>query len=77
MKDTQTMPHYSLFIDGEWTEGSEGQTLVSINPANGQPWASFACASPADVERAVVAARAALHGPWGDLTATQRGKLLV
>lgn len=71
------MPHYSLFIDGQWCEGTEGQTMQSINPATGQPWATFACASSCDVERAVTAARRALQNPvWRDMTATQRGKLL-
>ena len=71
------MPHYSLFIDSQWCEGAEGQTMQSINPATGLPWASFACASSSDVERAVSAARRALQDPdWRDMTATQRGKLL-
>ena len=71
------MPHYSLFIDGQWCEGAEGQTMQSINPAIGQPWASFACASSSDVERAVTAARRALQdSEWRDMTATERGKLL-
>lgn len=72
-----SMPHYSLFIDGQWCEGAEGQTMQSINPATGQPWATFAGASSSDVQRAVKAARRALQDPaWRDMTATQRGKLL-
>lgn len=27
---------YKLFIDGEWTEGSAGETISSINPSNGK-----------------------------------------
>jgi aldehyde dehydrogenase (NAD+) len=70
-------PHYQLFIDGAWTEGSEGQTMASENPATGEDWATFACASEADVERAVGAARRMLNDPaWRDMTQTQRGKLL-
>lgn len=70
-------PHYQLFIDGAWTEGSAGQVMTSQNPANGQDWATFACASKADVDRAVSAARRALNEPaWRDMTQTQRGKLL-
>ncbi len=70
-------PHYQLFIDGAWTEGSEGQTMASQNPATGEDWATFACASEADVERAVGAARRMLNDPaWRDMTQTQRGKLL-
>ncbi|MEM8655316.1 MAG: aldehyde dehydrogenase [Pseudomonadota bacterium] len=70
-------PHFQLFIDGTWTNGSEGQTMASQNPANGQDWATFACASKADVDRAILAARRALDDPeWRDMTQTQRGKLL-
>lgn len=70
-------PHYQLFIDGHWTDGSDGQTMTSQNPSNGQDWATFACASKADVDRAVAAARRVMDDPvWRDMTQTQRGKLL-
>ncbi|WP_428523424.1 aldehyde dehydrogenase [Roseibium sp.] len=71
------MQHYQLYIDGGRCEGSGGQILHTENPATGDPWASFACADPRDVNRAVAAARRALEDPaWRDLTQTQRGKLL-
>lgn len=70
-------PHYQLFIDGIWTEGAEAQVMASENPATGKDWATFACAAPADVDRAVAAARRVLDDPaWRDMTQTQRGKLL-
>ena len=51
--------------------------MVSENPATGEDWATFACAAPADVDRAVGAARRVLDDPtWRDMTQTQRGKLL-
>ncbi len=71
------LPHYQLFIDGVWDDGAGGQVMRSLNPATGEDWATFACASPDDVNRAVSAARRALDDPaWRDLTQTQRGKLL-
>ncbi|OSQ51589.1 aldehyde dehydrogenase [Marivita geojedonensis] len=70
-------PHYQLFIDGIWTEGAGAQVMASENPATGENWATFACAAPADVDRAVAAARRVLDDPaWRDMTQTQRGKLL-
>ena len=70
-------PHYRLFIDGTWTEGSDGQVMESINPSTGEAWATFACASPRDVDRAVEAAERALHDPdWRGMTQTGRGRLL-
>ena len=72
-----TMPHYSLFVAGEWRAGQGGQVMESINPATGQVWATFDCASPEDVDDAVSAARAVLDDPaWRDMTQTARGKLL-
>mgnify|MGYP000710273675 CR=1 FL=1 len=70
-------PFYQLFIDGAWTDGSTGQLMETTNPANGEVWARFACASEADVDRAVRAAARALSDPlWRDMTQTARGKLL-
>ncbi len=71
------LQHYSLYIDGEFCEGADQQVMQSLNPATGSPWASFACANAGDVERAIIAARRALNsGPWSEMTATRRGKLL-
>ncbi len=70
-------PHYSLFIDNQGVEGAQRKTMSSENPATGRPWATFACASAADVDRAVASARRTLvDGPWASMTATARGKLL-
>ncbi|WP_022952222.1 aldehyde dehydrogenase [Leucothrix mucor] len=74
---TTQLPMFQLYIDGQWTDGSKQQTMQTVNPATGQPWAEFACTSAEDVNRAIVAARRALNeGPWSEMTATQRGKLL-
>ena len=71
------LPHYQLFIDGAWSDGAARQVMTSINPATGAKWASFACAAPKDVDRAVGAARRALNDPaWRDMRASARGKLL-
>jgi len=72
-----SLPHYQLYIDGTWCEGSNGQIEESINPASGKPWVTFACASADDVDRAVAAAKTALtDSTWRDMTQTNRGKLL-
>lgn len=71
------LPHYPLYVAGDFTAGSLGQVMDSINPATGEVWATFDCASPEDINRAVSAARATLDNPeWRDMTATARGKLL-
>src|SRR5262249_13787296 len=70
------LDEYLMTIGGSATGAASGQTYESVDPYTGQPWARVPDAGPEDVDAAVAAARAALEGPWGQLTATQRGKLL-
>src|SRR6478672_9895537 len=65
-----------MVIDGSPQAARSGRTYTSTDPYTGQPWAQVPDADSRDVDAAVAAARAALDGPWGALTATQRGKLL-
>ncbi len=67
---------YSMLIDGKWVNASDGSSFDSINPATSQNWATVPEATTDDVNRAVSAANAALSGPWGDMTPTERGKCL-
>ena len=70
-------PYFQLYIDGAWCDGAAGQIMATQNPATGEDWATFACASPEDVDRAIAAAKRSLDDPaWRDMTQTQRGKLL-
>lgn len=64
------------FIDGEYTGGAGGKTFENRNPVNGALNAIVAEAGKAEVDAAVGAARAALGGPWGKLSADERGALL-
>jgi acyl-CoA reductase-like NAD-dependent aldehyde dehydrogenase len=65
-----------MLVNGVRAAARSGATYESTDPFTGRPWARVPDASAADVDDAVTAARAALSGPWGHLTATQRGKLL-
>jgi aldehyde dehydrogenase (NAD+) len=67
---------FQMLIDGASTGAASGRTYESVDPFTGRPWARVPDADAGDVDRAVAAARAALEGPWGAMTATQRGKLL-
>ncbi|MEM7507280.1 MAG: aldehyde dehydrogenase [Pseudomonadota bacterium] len=67
---------YAMLIDGAWVQASDGATFDSRNPASGEVWARIPEATEADIDSAVRAADAALTGPWGDMTPTQRGKCL-
>ncbi|TCT03286.1 aldehyde dehydrogenase family protein [Aquabacter spiritensis] len=67
----------TLFIGGEWVAPRSGRRIRSIDPATEEVWAEVAEADAADVDDAVAAARAALHGPWSRLTPSQRGELML
>jgi aldehyde dehydrogenase (NAD+) len=68
----QTHHHY---IGGRWVEG--GDTLPIINPSDGQKIGRIARGTAADVDAAVTAAQAARDGAWGQLSAVERGRLLL
>jgi (Z)-2-((N-methylformamido)methylene)-5-hydroxybutyrolactone dehydrogenase len=67
---------YRMLIDGRWEDAASGRTFESVDPATGGAWASVPDAGADDVDRAVAAARAAFDGPWGELTPTDRGRLM-
>lgn len=73
---TEQLVEFDLLIGGEPSAAASGSTYDSVDPYTGRPWARVPDGGTADVDRAVAAARAALNGPWGALTATARGKLL-
>ncbi|WP_313538334.1 aldehyde dehydrogenase family protein, partial [Enterococcus sp.] len=68
--------HFDLFIDGEWTSGSEGRTIDAINPATGEVLAEFVDATDTDVDRAVAAANQALTS-WRKTSLEERSRLLL
>ena len=70
------MQQYQLFIDNEWQDPASGKWFDSLDPFSGEPWASIPEGNAQDVDRAVRAAKAAIDGPWGSMSATQRGMLL-
>jgi aldehyde dehydrogenase (NAD+) len=66
-----------LYIDGTWQDGSEGDTWTHVHPATNEEVARFAVASPADVDRAVRAARRAFDDTdWRFWKAKDRQALL-
>src|SRR5437763_17180393 len=55
---------FGLFINNQWVKPTSGQYIESINPATGKQLTKVAAANGADVDTAVVAARAAFQ-TWG------------
>lgn len=70
------MQEFQQYIGGRFDNGAT--QFNSTNPATGQVWARMPEAHEADVDRAVKAAEHAFYAPeWANMTATQRGKLLM
>ncbi len=67
---------YGLFLDGEFAEPKEGGHFTTLNPATEEPLATVAEAGPADVDRAVAAARRAYEQTWGAMPGRERAKYL-
>ncbi|MDB5460616.1 MAG: betaine-aldehyde dehydrogenase [Caulobacteraceae bacterium] len=65
-----------LLIGGQWVDGLAGATIDVINPYDGSTIVSVAEAREEDVERAVLAAKAAAPA-WGRMAAHDRGRLLL
>jgi aldehyde dehydrogenase (NAD+) len=66
-----------VFIGGVWRPSASGQSLALLNPSDGSELARIARGDANDVDAAVRAAQAALDGPWGQLSATERGRVLM
>lgn len=66
---------YQLYIGGEWKDSSDGTTIKTYNPANGQLLSEIADATEKDVDDAVKAAKKAFE-TWGKTTPTERAIIL-
>jgi aldehyde dehydrogenase (NAD+) len=65
-----------LFIGGTFVDAIDGGTFEDFNPHDGTKLADVAEARPADVDRAVEAARSAFPS-WSSTAASERGRLLL
>ncbi|QOF77506.1 aldehyde dehydrogenase family protein [Variovorax sp. 38R] len=65
-----------MLIDGRWVDALSGETLPVLDPCSAQPFGTLARGRAEDVDLAVAAARRALDGAWGRMTATERGRIL-
>ncbi|WP_321368621.1 NADP-dependent succinate-semialdehyde dehydrogenase [uncultured Desulfuromusa sp.] len=67
--------HQQCYIDGQWTDADDKQTLAVTNPANGETIANVSKMGAAETKRAINAAHKALQS-WKKKTAQERAKLL-
>src|SRR5215467_14224784 len=77
-KSSVALPTTKLLIGNEWVNSKSGRTFPTLNPATGEEISQIAEADAEDVDRAVLAARAAFKpgSPWRKLSAAERGHLL-
>jgi aldehyde dehydrogenase (NAD+) len=68
-------PSYGLFINGEFTAGSDGKVFTTVSPSSEEVLSEVTQASAEDVDRAVRAARAAF-GTWSALPGPERARYL-
>jgi acyl-CoA reductase-like NAD-dependent aldehyde dehydrogenase len=65
--------HKQLFVAGRWADPSTDRTIDVVSPHTEQVVATVPAAAPADIDRAVVGARAAFdEGPWPRLAPADR-----
>ncbi|MGY1495799.1 aldehyde dehydrogenase [Streptomyces sp. QTS52] len=68
---------FSMLIDGQWRESTDGATFRCTSPFDGEDWAEVSTATAGDVGAAVAAARQAFeHGPWSAASPLMRAGLL-
>jgi aldehyde dehydrogenase (NAD+) len=66
-----------LLINNCWVPSESGKTFATVNPSTGEEICQVAEADAVDVDKAVLAARAAFEqGPWKKMRASERGRLL-
>lgn len=65
------------FINGKYVDPINGQWMETVDPYRGEPWAHIPRSGAADVDLAVKAASDAMsRGPWAEMTASERGRLM-
>ncbi|WP_028472368.1 aldehyde dehydrogenase [Nocardioides alkalitolerans] len=78
MSDSTKVWHDKLFIGGAWVEPSSDARIDIVSPSTEEHLGSVPEAQPADIDKAVAAARKAFdEGPWPRMSAAERAEYLV
>ncbi|GAA3239548.1 aldehyde dehydrogenase DhaS [Pseudonocardia petroleophila] len=75
VRDVLSRAGESIIVAGKPAPAADGRLIETCDPATGEVIASIAAGSATDVDRAVAAATRAM-GPWGDLSAAARARVL-
>lgn len=72
------LPPAQLYIGGSWSDAADGATFTLLDPATEQEIGEIAAAGPADVDRAVRAAREQFDGgSWSRMAGRERARVLL
>ncbi|MFQ7473405.1 MAG: aldehyde dehydrogenase family protein, partial [Anaerovoracaceae bacterium] len=68
-----------MYINGKWTEGTSGETFMSVNPANGEINAEIYKSSEKDTKNAIDAAYDAFYKKrdWRDMDIQKRSDTML
>lgn len=72
-----SLPPRMNLIHGESVPAASGLSIDVLDPADGQTFTTLPRSDRRDIDAAVAAARQAFHGPWGRMTATERGRVMM
>ncbi|WP_433166305.1 aldehyde dehydrogenase family protein [Kribbella sp. CA-247076] len=67
---------YGLFVNGQFVDATDGKPFKTVSPASEEVLAEISEAGPADVDKAVRAARRAFDRVWGPMAGRDRAKYL-
>jgi acyl-CoA reductase-like NAD-dependent aldehyde dehydrogenase len=76
MTVTSPLNRHQLLVGAEWRDAASRETMAVVNPATEEIVAHVAAGTPEDVDAAVASARSAFDGPWGKMSARDRGRML-
>ncbi len=65
-----------MYINGKFVDAASKKTFDVFDPSTEKVMATCPAASPADVDKAVQAAKKAFYGGWKTTTAQERGRIL-
>ncbi|MBX3582278.1 MAG: aldehyde dehydrogenase family protein [Rhizobiaceae bacterium] len=78
MHSQPRIPEPLNLIGGAWVPARNGKTLDVVSPSTGKAFAAIAAGGADDIADAVAAARHAFEeGEWGQMTAVQRGRIML
>ena len=77
MTSEQAIRRIRMMVGGRQVDAADGATFDVVEPHRGRTIAQVAKGTPADVDAAVAAARAAFDAGWGTMPAPERAKLLL